>query len=159
MGPATPPLESPTTGSEATSVVTLTQIKRERLRFVDFHVTRTQAGIATVQVELEWLDNLRVIGTAQGQSSPSLDLRYAAEAALNALERFGEGALKFELIGIKSLRVFDGNVVIVAINLKNTDSATRLLGCHLADDEPLRSAVIGVLNATNRVLGNFIATR
>jgi len=35
----------------------------------------------------------------------------------------------------------------------------RLLGCHLAEDDPLRSAVVAVLHATNRVLGNFIATR
>jgi len=34
------------------------------------------------------------------------------------------------------------------------------VGCHLAtDDDPLRSTVVAILGATNRVLGNRIATR
>jgi hypothetical protein len=34
-----------------------------------------------------------------------------------------------------------------------------LLGCHLCEEDPLRGAVIATLQATNRVLGNAIATR
>jgi hypothetical protein len=34
-----------------------------------------------------------------------------------------------------------------------------LLGSCLVENDPVRGAVLAVLSATNRVLGNFIATR
>jgi hypothetical protein len=44
--------------------------------------------------------------------------------------------------------------------LANTPAGQRrLLGCHLSDEDLLRSAVVATLQATNRVLGNSIATR
>jgi hypothetical protein len=87
------------------------------------------------------------------------DLRVAAEAALHALENFAGGALAFELAGIKALRAFDANIVIVAVGLRKGEGPTRLLGSYLAEQDPVRAAVVAVLNATNRILGNFISTR
>ena len=83
----------------------------------------------------------------------------AAEAAIKALESFAGGALEFELAGIKALRAFDANIVIVALGLKKGEGPQRLLGAYLAENDPVRAAVVAVLNATNRLLGNFIATR
>lgn len=132
--------------------------KRERLRFTDFRFRRASDGRCTAEVELEWVEGHKVRGTASGQSSPTVDLRVAAEASLRAIETFSDSALVFELIGVKSIRVFDANVVIVSI-VNRHDGPRRLLGSCLVEDDPVRGAVIAVLNATNRMLGNFIATR
>ena len=142
-----------------TPVVTQTQLKRERLRFSDFRFSRTPAGNCSAEVELEWVDGAKVTGKAAGQSSPMGDLRHAAEAALRAIEGFSDRALQFELVGVKLLRAFDANVVIVSVLVKRGEGPTKLLGAYLAETDPVRGAVVAVLNATNRVLGNFIATR
>jgi hypothetical protein len=139
--------------------ITPAQMKRERLRFSDFRFTRTPSGQCACEVELEWVDGVRVVGKANGQSSPMGDLRIAADAALRALEMFSGSALQFELVGVKLLRAFDANVVIVSVNVKRGEGPPRLLGCYLAEHDAIRGIVLAVLNATNRVLGNFIATR
>ena len=132
--------------------------KRERLRFTDFRFRRSSDGRCSAEVELEWVEGQKVRGSAAGQSSPTVDLRVAAEAALRAIEIFGEGAMGFELIGVKAIRAFDANVVIVSI-ANRREGPARLLGSCLVEDDPVRGAVLAVLSATNRVLGNFIATR
>ena len=144
---------------QGSPVITQAQLKRERLRFRDFQFTRTPAGQCSAVVELEWLDGVRVTGSASGQSSPMGDLRIAAEAALAALTTFAEGQLEFELIGIKAMRAFDANIVIVSVEVKKGDGPRKLLGCYLAERDPIRASVIAVLNSTNRLLGNFISTR
>jgi hypothetical protein len=144
------PVESP---------ITPFQIKRERLRFSAFRFVRTPSGLCTAEVELEWVDGVTVVGRASGQSSPMGDLRVAAEAGIKALESFAGGALEFELAGIKALRAFDANIVIVALGVRKGEGPQRLLGAYLAESDPVRAAVVAVLNATNRLLGNFIATR
>jgi hypothetical protein len=132
--------------------------RRERLRFTDFGFKRAADGRCSAEVELEWMEGIRVRGSAAGQSSPTVDLRVAAEAALRALERFSDSVLSFELVGVKSIRAFDANVIIVSIVNHGSGPAT-LLGSCLVETDPVRGAVVAVLNATNRVLGNFIATR
>ena len=109
-----PSSQTEPTGASA-PVVTPAQLKRERLRFTNFTFTRTPAGLCTAEVELEWLDGLRVVGKASGQSSPVSDLRVAAEAGIAAIEKFTSGGLKLELLGVKALRAFDANIVIVSV--------------------------------------------
>jgi hypothetical protein len=110
------------------------------------------------EVELDWVDGIKVRGSASGQSSATVDLRVAAEAALRALEQFAEGELAFELIGVKAIRAFDANVVIVSVANRKA-GPQRLLGSCLVEGDPVRGAAVAVLSATNRVMGNFIATR
>jgi hypothetical protein len=83
----------------------------------------------------------------------------AAEAALNALMTFAKGAIQFELLGIKQMRAFDENLIIVSIAMRQDGKLTRLVGCYLVDADTRRGAALAVLNATNRVLGNFIASQ
>jgi hypothetical protein len=151
--------DMPQTDPESHATISALQLKRERLRFSDFRFARTPSGICSAEVEFEWVDGVAVVGKASGQSSPMGDLRVAADAALRALEAFSGGALAFELAGVKALRAFDANIVIVAVGLRKGEGPQRLLGSYLAERDPVRAAVIAVLNATNRLLGNFIATR
>lgn len=128
----------------------------ERLRLDDFRFWRTQAGQCFAEVELAHLGDLRVTGRATGASSPTGDLRTAAEATLRAMESFTQGAVRLELLGVKSLRAFDAAVVIVAISAHKDGRPQQLLGCYLAEQDPIRGAVVAVLNATNRIIGNRI---
>lgn len=143
--------------SDAPAVIPMTS-RRERLRFADFSFTRTPSGQCSAEVSLEW-DNVLYIGRAIGQSSPLGDFRVAAEAALHALEDFARGAMHFELLGIKHVRAFDSNLLIVSVSLREDSQMTRLVGCYLAETDTRRGAAMAVLNATNRVLGNHIAMR
>lgn len=136
--------------------------RRERLRFTRFKFERTPTARCSAEVELEYEPGDAVVGRAEGIATPLGDVRLAAEATLRAIEQFAAGALRFDLLGVKQMRAFDANVVIVSVICTSGDDAARerrLLGCHLAGDDPLRGAVIATLQATNRLLGNVIATR
>jgi hypothetical protein len=132
-------------------------IRRERLSFGAFTFTRSPAGRCIAQVDLEY-DGRKFTGKCEGQSSPLGDLRLGAEAAMNAIENFTEGTLGLELLGVKLVRAFDANVVIVSC-AQRTARSTRLVGCYLSDRDTVRGAALAVLNATNRVLGNYLTTR
>jgi hypothetical protein len=131
--------------------------RSERLRFGSFTFTRSPAGRCIVQVELDY-NGKRFVGRTEGQSSPIGDLRLGAEAAMQAVEAFAQGALGLELMGVKLVRAFDANVVIVSCTQRSA-RGTRLVGCYMADRDAVRGSALAVLNATNRVLGNYLATR
>ena len=154
------PIDSMQTDREANvpNATPLTS-RRERLRFADFRFSRTPAGQCTAEVHLEWIDGERYVGRSTGQSSELADLRIVGEATLRALEEFSGGSLHFDIFGVKLIRAFDSNLIIVAVTVKGGDGPRRLLGCQLAERDSHNAAVIAVLNATNRLLGNFIATR
>lgn len=140
------------------SAILPTSPRRERLKFANFTFARTPAGQCTAEVSLEW-EGVLYVGRALGQSSPLGDFRVAAEAALHALADFGKGAIQFELLGVKHLRAFDENLIIVSLSMREGVRLTRLVGCYLAESDTRRGAAMAVLNATNRVLGNYIAAQ
>jgi hypothetical protein len=54
---------------------------------------------------------------------------------------------------------FDSNLLIVSVSLREKAQITRLVGCFLAETDTRRGAAMAVLNATNRVLGNYILAK
>src|ERR1044071_3528443 len=104
--------------------------RRVRLKFADFSFARTPSGQCSAEVALEW-DNVTYVGRAVGQSSPLGDFRVAAEAALRALEEFAKGAVHLELLGVKHIRAFDANLLIVSVSVREDARLTRLVGCYL----------------------------
>ena len=147
-------------GAAGTPRATGTSLARqERLRFYKFEFERTRAGQVTCEVTLEFGPGELSTGKVAGQASPAGDTRLGAEAAIRALETFTGGAVTFELIGVKVVRAFDGNIVITSLMQHGDEGPERLLGCYLAEGDLVRGAALSVLNATNRVLGNFILSR
>jgi hypothetical protein len=138
---------------------TVPATRQERLRFSDFSFERTRSGKVSCQVTLEFGMTEFSSGSVEGHTSPAGDIRLGAEAAVRALEIFTEGRIKFELIGVKIVRAFDANIVITSLIQHGDDGPERLLGCYLAEADNVRGAALSVLNATNRVLGNFIQAR
>lgn len=134
--------------------------RRERLRFTRFAFERTRTAHCRAEVELEYEPGNSVVGEATGVAAALGDVRLAAEATLRAIETFVAGELHFELIGVKQMRAFDSNVVIVSVIARQEgEPERRLLGCHLADSDLLRATVVATLQATNRLLGNAISRR
>jgi len=130
-----------------------------RLRFEEFGFQRLPTGRCRAKVVLGWADGRRFEGVSDGVTSQTGELRCCAVAAGQALERSVETKLVFELLGVKAVRAFDATVVIVSLSARAPDGATRLVGSALTEADPPRGAALAVLNATNRLLGNFLATR
>ena len=130
-----------------------------RLRFEDFTFRRLPNGRCRAQVVLTWADGRRFEGSSDGVTSQTGDLRCSAVAAVQALARVVEANMAFDLLGVKAVRAFDATVVIVSLSARAKDEATRLVGSCLTENDPPRGAALAVLNATNRLLGNYLATR
>lgn len=130
----------------------------ERLRFQEFGFQRLANGRCRAKVVLTWSDGRHFEGSSDGVASPTGELRCSAAAAVRALEQAVQPQLTFELLGVKAVRAFDATVVIVSLSARTGD-ATRLVGSCLTESDPPRGAALAVLNATNRLLGNYLATR
>lgn len=130
----------------------------ERLRFHEFGFQRLANGRCRAKVVLTWSDGRRFEGSADGVSSQTGELRCCAVAAVHALEHAVQGHLTLELLGVKAVRAFDATVVIVSLSAR-AEQTIRLVGSCLTETDPPRGAALAVLNATNRLLGNYLATR
>ncbi|HEX9693270.1 MAG TPA: hypothetical protein VGA22_14345 [Gemmatimonadales bacterium] len=134
-------------------------MRRERVKFAAFDFTRGSDGSCRARVVLVRGAGQDFVGEAEGSGSPTGELRCAAVATAAALENAVEGALRFELLGVKAVRAFDATVVIVSLSCHNGGPAVRLVGSCLRETDLPRGASLAVLNATNRVLGNAIFVR
>jgi len=93
------------------------------------------------------------IGKSEGDCSPSGEMRLAAEATLQALQRAYAAAVDtFTLMDIKTVESFDKMAVIVAISARHEGEAWRLVGfCEVSED--LRTGVAkAVCSSLNRFL-------
>lgn len=127
--------------------------RRARLVSVGYEEPRPGAGMA--HVTLEWHD-VEHEGAATGESGPVAPLRLVARATLGALESVLDGVVHFDLVGVKALRIFDRDLVVALIRGNDT-SEPPFAGASLVSDDLPRSACLAVLNATNRLLGNYLA--
>ncbi len=130
-----------------------------RLMFRDFALDRAPDGQCHARVVLAWKDGREFVGEADGMASAAGELRCAAGATVEAIGRVASGAAKFELLGVKAVRAFDQTVVIVSLASRERARGLRLVGSCLTEADPARGAALAVLNATNRIMGNFFATR
>jgi hypothetical protein len=127
----------------------------ERLRFQDFTFERLASGRCRARVVLSWADGRQFVGEAEGVISQAGELRCSAGATVRALERVVHPKVGFELLGIKAVRAFDATVVIVSLSARTDTSVSRLVGSYLAETDSQKGAALAVLNATNRMLGNY----
>ena len=127
----------------------------ERLRFHEFAFERLANGRCRARVVLTWADGRQFVGESEGVISQAGELRCSAQAAVRALERVVQPKLTFEVLGVKGVRAFDATVVIVSLAAKAEAAVSRLVGSYLTDKDQARGAALAVLNATNRMLGNY----
>ena len=130
----------------------------ERLRFAEFVLDRLANGRCRAKVGLTWRDSEAFTGESEGLASQAGELRCAAQACVNALGQAVQGAMVFELLGVKAVRAFDATVVIVSLST-SAEGDQRVVGSVLTEADPARAAALAVLNATNRILGNRLFMR
>lgn len=129
--------------------------EQQRVRYREAILTRPRVGIAAVRVTLDWQGNT-YDGMAEGEGGLPLELRVSARAALRALESVLGDRIRFELLGVKSIRIFDHD--FVAVLLRSPDVPDRrLIGAALASADLPSATARAVLNATNRLLGNYLS--
>ena len=141
-------------GVDLDVVVSATRRER-RVRFDDVSRWENPDRSVSVRVSLEW-DGQPVVAELSGEKGEGPELRTAAQAALRAVEQVAGESLGLRLVGVKQVRAFDGELVVVSVS---GGPGKTLLGVVLAGDDPLRATVIAVLMALNRLLGNYLATR
>jgi hypothetical protein len=124
-----------------------------RLKLESVHFDRTPSGRCSARVELRSEEGSLLLGMADGHASALGELRLTADATLRALKAILPSSLRLEILGVKQMRVFDVNIVIVAVGTGGEGKAPgKLLGTDLADADPIRATARAVLNATNRVV-------
>jgi hypothetical protein len=126
---------------------------RERVRFVQLEREATEHQV-TVHVTLEW-GGTHHRASVTGERSASIELRTAAQATLQALQVFLPEDVTLRLGGVKQLRAFDVELAIVAVH-RTGSSPRNLVGAVVTQGDPLRTVAVSVLNALNRLLGNYL---
>ncbi|MBI4409745.1 MAG: hypothetical protein HY561_08565 [Gemmatimonadetes bacterium] len=129
---------------------------RRRVRFERTDRSAEPDGRQRVRVVLEW-HGTNHTGEAVGEAGGLIEMRTAATAALLALERVTGGTLGLRLTGVKQVRAFDADLVVASLT-SFTTPPQHFVGTALAASDTLRAAVLAVLNALNRKLGNYLAT-
>jgi hypothetical protein len=130
---------------------------RERVRFESLQRIEEPDVRVRVRVALEWRGQ-RVEGEATGEKGSHIELRTAALAALAALEKVADRPVDVRLAGVKSVRAFDAELMVVSLYKPGPDFQ-KYLGAVLAGPDPLRASALAVLHALNRILGNYLMTR
>jgi hypothetical protein len=131
----------------------------QRLKFSNFAFDRFPNSRCRATVVLERGEFERFEEAIEAVGAEASELRCAAQATVNALNRAVGDRCYFELLGVKAIKAFDTTVVIVAVSSRKDAETRRLVGSYLAEDDPVRGAAVAVLNATNRFLGNEIFAR
>lgn len=143
-------------GDVALELVVDAATRERRMRFDSVERVDNLDRSVTVRVTLEWEGDLHT-AEITGEKGEQIELRTAAHAALAAVENVTGEALQLRLVGVKNLRAFDGELVVVSIF--GGESRRTMLGAVLAGSDPFRATAIAVLMALNRLLGNYLVTR
>ncbi len=137
--------------------VVISAIHRERrVRYGSTQRVENPDRSISVRVSLEWEGEM-FTAEAVGEKGDQIELRTAALATVAAIETVTGKSLGLRLVGVKHIRAFDGELIVVSIS----ESAGRktLLGSVLAGSDPFRATALSVLMALNRLLGNYLVTR
>jgi hypothetical protein len=135
----------------------LTDLISRRIKFSKLERIVERSGNVKVRVSLEWNGEIKV-GEVSGESGDLLEQRTAATAALAALEAVVGESLGVKLVGVKHVRAFDEELMVVAL-YRPGPPAQRLVGSVSIDNDPRRAAAIAVLNGLNRILGTYLNVR
>lgn len=121
-----------------------------RLRLVDVRSEHRPDSGVRIAVELEG-DAGRHVGEVEGVGTGAVELRLAATATLEAVRRAVPGTGGVRLVGMKTVRAFDADLVLAGLR-SPWDGSQRLIGAVPARGDAVRAAAAAVLDALNRVL-------
>ena len=136
-------------------VVRTSGVQRHRVRFMSSDRVNEPENRVRIKVTLEWHGRV-CEGSASGENGEYIELRTAAIAAVNALEAVVGEALGVRVVGVKQVRAFDTDLMVVSMH-KAGSTPQRLVGAVSGGGrDPRSAAAVAVLNGLNRTLGNYL---
>lgn len=120
-----------------------------RVRFVEAQSERQPGSRVRVSVELAYGSRSHT-ARVEGIGTDTIELRLAAIAALDSIREVTETP-PFRFVGIKRMRAFDADVVLVAL-MDPEAGGQRYIGAVAVRTTLVAAAAAAVLDATNRVL-------
>jgi hypothetical protein len=136
------------------TVVRTAGVGRHRVRFMGAERLIERENRVKIRVSLEWHGRI-CTGEAIGESGELIELRTAAVAAVNALESVIKDKLEVRVVGVKQVRAFDADLMVVSLH-RAGGSPQRLVGAVPGGRDPRASAAVAVLNGLNRTVGNYL---
>jgi hypothetical protein len=127
---------------------------RQRVRFVDVRREVLPDQRVSYTVTLEWA-GAEHRGTAVGEKGDAIELRTIAAASLDAVCSVVPTELHLKLAGVKQVRAFDADMVVISL-YRVDESPHNLVGAVVTGQDVHRATAVAVLNALNRLLGNFL---
>lgn len=128
-----------------------------RLRIVSVEPTRDRGSRAQIVVRLEGPDGIHE-GRREGVGGELVELRLAAVATLDAVHAAVERTDWIQFVGIKTVRAFDREIVLVSVRSEDEPSR-HLVGAVPREENRLRTAAAATLDAVNRVLERHLGER
>jgi hypothetical protein len=122
-----------------------------RVRFDGIERREERDNHVRIIVALEW-NGETYRGEATGERGGPIETRTAAAASLAAINKTLEAPLGLRLIGVKQVRAFDAEMMVVS--LFRQEQQQKLVGIVVTGEDPRRAAALAVLNALNRALGS-----
>jgi hypothetical protein len=130
------------------SVTAVVEAKR-RLYFEDVEVRRSRSRGVACRVTLKKGDETYV-GESEGVENERQRIELACRAALGAISLSEGGVRVLALEGCRQIEAFEREFVFVGITAKEGRDSHLLTGSAEVKDSPEQSAVLAVLDATNR---------
>jgi hypothetical protein len=127
---------------------------RQRVRFVDVRRDVEADQSVRFTVTLEWAGT-EYVGEAVGEKGEHLELRTVAAASLEAVTAVVPADLQVRLAGVKQVRAFDADLIIISL-YRHGGTPHNLVGAVVTGPDTRRAAAVAVLNALNRLLGNYL---
>lgn len=123
-----------------------------RLALREVHIERRTGHKITCTVRLGGRRSYE--GRAAGTDHRKIRLEVVGKAVLDALREVTDGGEEtLVLDGVETVDSFGGRVVLALIHAMKGRRAVPLVGAALVEDSPEESAVLAVLDATNRWMG------
>lgn len=128
-----------------------------RLRLNECRMEHTRGGVSRATVTFNGPNpQQQVVGTHAGPTGVDGELRLAAHATLQAVMQSTRGQLQLDLMGVKLIRAFDANLVVVAVFAPGVGQFSRVVGVAIADTDAPTAAAKATLQAINRLTDPFL---
>lgn len=133
--------------------VSIAQVKDEsdyshRLMFSDIMVSSTEENLQVI-VKLE--NNNKVFEGKVNCTNWNKNREYIiARATLDAISLYMNGKIFFQVDEIRKLKLDSKEVILISINLINSQGKENLVGAALVGDDPNKTVVYALLKAVNR---------